>query len=171
MPGKPWTIQEEQMLKQLIETGQPLHVIASKLSKSQESVQMKCIRLGLRVDEHKGLGSTTREIEFPKELPSIEEALAKSMRREIRHCEVEGVALLLQAKMKYAGFLKQLMSKKQFKIYFDSDIIAGLTVEQFKQVPGKAPEGDTEGYIIFSHPRAPKMIPFGQSVCLVGQVS
>ena len=81
-----------------------------------------------------------------------ERALAESMRREIRHCEVEGVALSLQAKMRYAGFLKQLMSKKQFKIYFDSDIIGGLTVEQFKQAPGKAPEGDTEGYIIFSHP-------------------
>jgi len=76
-----------------------------------------------------------------------ERALAETMKYQIPSCE--GVALSLQAKQKYAGYLKQFMGKKQFRFYFDEEVIAGLAVEQFEQLSGKSSEG--EGNIRFFH--------------------
>jgi phage FluMu gp28-like protein len=76
-----------------------------------------------------------------------ERALAEAMKLQIYG--VEGIALSLQSKQKYASFLKQLMGKKQFRYYFDPDVIADLAIEQFEALPGKSSEG--EGNIRFFH--------------------
>ena len=73
-----------------------------------------------------------------------ERALAESMANQIDG--VEGVAFTQPWKQMAAGFLKQLMSKKQFRYYFDAEVVAGLAIEQFEVLAGKptAEEGDGE---------------------------
>jgi hypothetical protein len=74
MKGKPWTVEEEKQLEELVKAGTPLEVIAAKLGRRVGAVAIKCQRLGLKVVVAKGYITTT-SIQLPKELPSIEEAL------------------------------------------------------------------------------------------------
>ncbi len=76
-----------------------------------------------------------------------ERALAEAMKLQIDG--VEGIAFTLQWKQKTASFLKMLMGKRLFRYYFDPEVIAGLAIEQFEELPGKSAEG--EGYIRFFH--------------------
>ena len=88
-----------------------------------------------------------------------ERALAESMAKEIDG--FEGVAFTQPWKQKAAGFLKQLMGKKQFRYYFDAEVVAGLAIEQFKVLAGKPKvegedevnkeQGEVEGNIRFYH--------------------
>jgi phage FluMu gp28-like protein len=88
-----------------------------------------------------------------------ERALAETMTKEIDG--VEGVAFTQPWKQKAAGFLKQLMSKKQFRYYFEPEVVAGLAVEQFEALTGKPQaedeseenkeQGELEGNIRFYH--------------------
>jgi DNA-binding CsgD family transcriptional regulator len=74
--GKPWSIEEENKLKQLIEQGQSPKSIAAQLGKSEQAVRKKAERLGLKVVVRKPVTlTTTSKITLPEELPSIEEAL------------------------------------------------------------------------------------------------
>jgi len=74
--GKPWSIEEESALKQLVTAGHPLETIAEKLGKPDEAVRQKIRRLGLEVvDQNRSVWSTTSKLILPKELPSSEEAL------------------------------------------------------------------------------------------------
>jgi len=75
MPGKLWTVEEEQKLKMLIDEHEPLDLIASKLGKSKGAVHEKSKRLGLRVVVKNRRQKTTTCLQLPKELPSVEEAL------------------------------------------------------------------------------------------------
>ena len=47
--GKPWSIEEESALKQLVTAGHPLDTIAEKLGKPGEAVRQKIRLLGLEV--------------------------------------------------------------------------------------------------------------------------
>jgi phage FluMu gp28-like protein len=76
-----------------------------------------------------------------------ERALAEAMSLGIEG--VEGVAFTVPWKQKAAGFLKQLMGKRLFRFYYDPEVIAGLAIEQFEELPGKSAEG--EGNIRFFH--------------------
>jgi hypothetical protein len=83
-----------------------------------------------------------------------ERALAEQMERDIEG--FEGVTFTQPWKQKAAGFLKQLMGKRKFRYYFDPEVIAGLAVEQYEVMPGKAKadgegEGAQEGLIRFYH--------------------
>jgi hypothetical protein len=75
--GKPWSLQEETKLRELISTGEPIETIAAKLGKSSGAVLKKAKRLGLEVVGCKRSKKTTTSIllPLPKELPSVEEAL------------------------------------------------------------------------------------------------
>ena len=77
--GKPWSVEDERQLRQLLTEKKSMRSIAKVLGKSLTSVQMKASRLGLVVvDEgEKNTPSTTTfdKLILPDELPSIEEEL------------------------------------------------------------------------------------------------
>jgi aspartate aminotransferase-like enzyme len=74
--GKPWTAEEEKQLKELLDAGHPLSVVAERLHRKPTAVSMKTKRLGLEVVVTESRRSTTTtEVKLPEELPSVEEAL------------------------------------------------------------------------------------------------
>lgn len=77
--GKPWSKEDELKLRELVEAGTPLKVIAAELGKSVNAIRQKIMRLGLEV-EKQGRGvacSTTSKLDMArlKELPPVAEAL------------------------------------------------------------------------------------------------
>jgi hypothetical protein len=56
------------------EAQEPWKVIAANLYRSADAAKKKCKRLGLEVVGAKGYKTTT-SLKFPKELPSVEDAL------------------------------------------------------------------------------------------------
>jgi hypothetical protein len=79
MKGKPWTIDEEKQLKELIEAKTPIDVIAVKLNRQPDAVLIKCKRLKLKLEvvvaKSYTTTTTTTSLVLPKELLSVEEAL------------------------------------------------------------------------------------------------
>jgi DNA repair ATPase RecN len=77
LKGKPWTVEEEKQLKDLVAAKTPLHVIAQLLHKRKGAVEIKCRRLDIEVEvaKKKSVPTTTSIIPLPEELPSVEEAL------------------------------------------------------------------------------------------------
>ncbi len=80
MKGKPWTVDEEKQLRQLLEEKKSVRVIARTLGKTRDCVRMKVARLGLEVVVQKKTDvsartTTTGDLPLPNELPSVEEAL------------------------------------------------------------------------------------------------
>ena len=72
--GKPWTNEEEKKLRELVESKLSHQMIATQMSRTEDSIRKKCERLGLEDDDAKGL-RTSSSIVLPKELFSVEEAL------------------------------------------------------------------------------------------------
>ena len=74
--GKRWTSEEEKQLKDLVNAGGSLKVIATQLKKSREAVKVKMQRLGLEVVvvpvKKNGGTTTTFDLPVPDDLPSIE---------------------------------------------------------------------------------------------------
>ncbi len=80
MKGKPWTVEEENWLRQLLKANRSARAIARIMGKSRECVSMKIARLGLEVvtDEKSSDVTTTSRLttlQLPAELPSVEEQL------------------------------------------------------------------------------------------------
>ena len=80
MKGKPWTVEEENRLRQLLKANRSARAIARIMGKSRECVSMKIARLGLEVvtDEKNSDVTTTSRLttlQLPSELPSVEEQL------------------------------------------------------------------------------------------------
>ncbi len=80
MKGKAWTIEEENILRQMLQANKPVRAIARALGKTRDCVRIKIVRLGLDVvvRPEKNSPSTTTtlvDLELPDELPSIEEQL------------------------------------------------------------------------------------------------
>ena len=75
--GKPWTKEEVEKLRSLVEQGQSWEVIAAQLNRTEGAIRQKCRRLGLEVVVNRPgkTITTTSELEIPKELPSVQEAL------------------------------------------------------------------------------------------------
>jgi len=75
--GKPWTVEQEKQLRELVDSRDSLEVIASKIGKSRAAIKMKMRRLGLEVVVQKPTDSrtTTSNVVLPKELVSAEDAL------------------------------------------------------------------------------------------------
>jgi hypothetical protein len=73
--GKPWTVDDERLLRKLREDGKTVAEIAVLMKKSQDATKQKLRRLGLKVVTMKNSGGTTSELIVPEELISIEEAL------------------------------------------------------------------------------------------------
>ena len=81
MKGKPWTVEEEARLRQLLRANRSARAIARLMGKSRECVSMKIARLGLEVvvTQQKNSDVTTTShlttLVLPSELPSVEEQL------------------------------------------------------------------------------------------------
>ena len=75
--GKPWTKEEVEKLRSLVEDKQSWEVIAAELHRSEGAIRQKCRRLGLKVVVNRPgkAVTTTSELVIPKDLPSVQEAL------------------------------------------------------------------------------------------------
>jgi len=81
--GKPWTVDEEAALKELVEANTPIDVIGVKLNKKPDAIYVKCIRLGLTQKNY----TKPPDVPLPKELPSVEEVLKKLAKAIDTACE------------------------------------------------------------------------------------
>lgn len=89
--GKPWTVEEERELKQLIEAGCNAYNIAVRLGKAPNAVYEKAKRLGLKVIiSSQKRKIITSNVELPEDLPSIEEAL-KTLNKALKALETPGL--------------------------------------------------------------------------------
>lgn len=73
MKGKPWTVEEEKQLREMVQAGKRINEIAAFFGKSRGAVTEKIKRLGLKVVVVRQIPHTTTF----NDLPSIEEALVK----------------------------------------------------------------------------------------------
>lgn len=74
--GKPWTVEEEQKLRELVKSGATVEKIASALGKSVDAIKHKINRLGLEVVVPVNFSeTTTSKLDKNGELQSVEEAL------------------------------------------------------------------------------------------------
>ncbi len=77
MRGKPWTVEEEQRLQQLLQANKSVRVIARTLGKTRDCVRMKIARLHCEREVVVQQNTRTTTTNLPSELPSIEEVLMK----------------------------------------------------------------------------------------------
>ena len=79
MKGKPWSVDEEQRLKQMLLENKSVRVIAKAMGKTRDCVRKKIERLGIEVvvrSENQQRSTTSSlSLVLPGELPSVEEAL------------------------------------------------------------------------------------------------
>ena len=77
--GKPWSVEEERQLRELLTEKKSMRSIAKILGKTLVAVRLKASRLGLEEDngseKNTPLSSTLAKLVLPDELPSIEEEL------------------------------------------------------------------------------------------------
>src|SRR4030065_978820 len=71
--GLPWTVEEEELLKTMVDAKTSIDVIAAKLGRQPGAIIVKCQRLGLAANSQ----ATAAAIPLPAELPSVEETLKK----------------------------------------------------------------------------------------------
>ena len=91
--GKPWTVEDERKLQQLLTENKSVRSISKILGKTREAVRMKIARLGVVVDRgEKSTRSTTTnaKLVLPDKLPSIEEEL-KVLVAALKALETEGL--------------------------------------------------------------------------------
>jgi len=74
-----------------------------------------------------------------------EEHVFEDLKKVITACKVDGIIFGVKNKCEMASYLRQKMLKKQFKMYYDPEIIANLNIENF--------ELTETGETIFSHPQ------------------
>jgi len=90
--GKPWTVEDERKLQQLLTENKSIRSISKILGKTREAVRMKIARLGVVVDRGEKCTrstTTTAKMSLPDELPSIEEEL-KVLVAALKGLETEG---------------------------------------------------------------------------------
>lgn len=91
MKGKPWTVEEEKQLQNLIRADKSVRVIAKAMGKTRDCIRKKIARLGLEVVVHsESHGTTTSSLTLPSELPSVEEAL-KTLSGALKALETPGL--------------------------------------------------------------------------------
>jgi hypothetical protein len=94
MKGKPWTVEEEKQLRELVLAHRPLGVIAGSLGKTTESIRCKMARMGLVDDNQpKSERSLSTKLKLPVDLPSVEEQLKAVMMK----CKRLGLEVIITA--------------------------------------------------------------------------
>jgi hypothetical protein len=137
--GKPWTVEEEKRLREMVQQKKSLVVMAEAFGKSPESIKKKMVRLGLKVVVRQIQQTTTSN-----ELPSVEEAL-KTLNKALRSLETPGLdqteTLRLRSIIQGVKIYKEL-----FADYVDYRGIEAELVElrrDFEQLAKKA-KGDAK---------------------------
>ena len=79
MRGKPWSVDEENRLKQMLQAGKSVRIIAKVIGKARDCDRIKIARLNIEVVVHAKISprTTTSNLTLPEELSSVEEALKK----------------------------------------------------------------------------------------------
>ena len=121
--GKPWTVKEELSLKQLVDSGESLDVIAAKLGKSKQAIRRKAERLGLEVvGQKRSKRTTTSDVKLPKELPSVEEALMilagalkKASKSGLDRVEVQRLQVVATLARTYKDLLADYVGYRQIE--------------------------------------------------------
>lgn len=94
MKGKPWTVEEEKQLRQMLQEHKSVRSIAKILGKTRDCIRMKIARLGLEVvvqpEKNQRTTTTIAKLALPGELPSIEEEL-KVLVAALKGLETEGL--------------------------------------------------------------------------------
>ena len=73
MKGKPWTVEEEKQLQDMLRRDKSVRVIAKAMGKTRDCIRKKIARLGLEVVIHsESQRTTTTSLKLPPDLPSIE---------------------------------------------------------------------------------------------------
>jgi hypothetical protein len=85
LKGKPWTIEEEKQLREMVQARKPVTAMARFFGKSPESIKKKMGRLGLKVVVRQISQTTTTD-----DLPSIEEAL-KTLNEALTSLKIPGL--------------------------------------------------------------------------------
>ena len=89
--GKPWTIEEEKQLRQMLKVNKSISVIAKALGKSVDSVRKKIARLELVVVvQPKSKRTTTSNLVLPEDLPTVKEQL-KVLSAALKELETPGL--------------------------------------------------------------------------------
>lgn len=88
--GKPWTIEQERKLQDLVKAKLSLERIARELGVSTDSVRQKMRRLGLEVVGQSDLRRSTTTCDLPKDLLTIEQVLL-SLARAVNALEQPGL--------------------------------------------------------------------------------
>ncbi len=89
--GKPWTVEQEKQLEQMLRSNKSVRVIAKVLGKTRDCVRIKIARLGLDVVvQPKSERTTTTSLKLPAQLPSVEEAL-KTLSAALKALETPGL--------------------------------------------------------------------------------
>jgi hypothetical protein len=123
--GKPWTVEEELRLKELLEDGLPVSGIAAMLSKTKVAVSIKLRRLGLKDDsaQKKAVSSSSsRGLELPAELPTVEEAariyagaMQAMMKPGVSRADLQKWKTLADVAWKYREFMADLIHYKELE--------------------------------------------------------
>ena len=91
MKGKPWTVEEERRLRELVKQGATVAKICAELQKSEGAVRNKMRRLRLvEVDKLNSNLSTSTKLDAEGELQSVEEAL-KLLNAALNALKTEGL--------------------------------------------------------------------------------
>ena len=139
--GKPWSVEEEEKLRSLVESRASIDVIAAQLERKPSAIYVKSKRLGIA-----NISVTNFSVPLPRDLPSVEETLKKVAgaldlactpgltKTEVQRLQVianlaktykEGIAdylnyrqvetKLIELEAKYAALIKETGSKEAAK--------------------------------------------------------
>lgn len=114
MRGKKWSVEEERLLIKLVQEGHSYGYIAEKFKTTKSAVRMKASRLELLVVNRssKNPRITTKQINLPQELPSMEEALKilagalqKSAENGLSQIEIQRLRIVADLARAYKDYL------------------------------------------------------------------
>lgn len=153
MKGKPWTLQEEAQLRQMLASNRSVRAIAKSLCKTRDCVRMKIARLGLEVvvQEQKNSPRTTTtnltaDLKLPSELPSVEEqlkvlaaALETLRKGQVEKIDVMRLRTIIQGVRVYQELLAEYVDYRGIEAK-----VAELEVKYAKMLEDKAKDNSSK---------------------------
>ena len=125
--GKPWIVEQEKQLAEMLQAGKSIRVIAKVLGKTQNAIRQKMIKLELVEEKKANCEFFSSTLVLPKELPSVE-AVLKTAAAAMKALETPGLS---KAEVMRLRSLIQAASVYQVKLaeYLDYRGIEAKLVE------------------------------------------